>query len=140
MGPLSLWKRVRVRASDTAARADLADIELAEGWAISSLGGLVGADGLFTDGDWVETKDQDPHGDVRLIQLADVGDALYRNRSVRYLTSAKAAELGCTYLRPGDVLVARMPDPLGRACIFPGDSKPSVTAVDVCIIRPGAAG
>jgi type I restriction enzyme S subunit len=36
------------------------------------------------------------------------------------------------------VLVARMPDPLGRACIFPGDSKPSVTVVDVCIIRPDA--
>jgi type I restriction enzyme, S subunit len=31
-----------------------------------------------------------------------------------------------------------MPDPLGRACIFPGDSKPSVTVVDVCIIRPDA--
>jgi type I restriction enzyme, S subunit len=29
-----------------------------------------------------------------------------------------------------------MPDPLGRACIFPGDPKPSVTVVDVCIIRP----
>jgi type I restriction enzyme S subunit len=29
-----------------------------------------------------------------------------------------------------------MPDPLGRACIFPGDSKASVTVVDVCIIRP----
>ena len=28
-----------------------------------------------------------------------------------------------------------MPDPLGRACIFPGDDKDSVTVVDVCIIR-----
>jgi type I restriction enzyme S subunit len=39
-------------------------------------------------------------------------------------------------LEPGDILVARMPDPLGRACIFPGDSKRCVTVVDVCIIRP----
>lgn len=91
---------------------------------------------VFVDGDWVESKDQDPEGDVRLVQLADVGDGEYVDKSDRFLTSAKARELRCTFLKPGDVLVARMPDPLGRACIFPGDPKPSVTVVDVCIIRP----
>ncbi|MBE5503094.1 restriction endonuclease subunit S [Mycobacteroides abscessus] len=94
------------------------------------------SDGLFVDGDWVESKDQDPDGDVRLIQLADVGDGVFRDRSSRFLTSEKAKELRCTFLEPGDVLVARMPEPLGRACIFPGVGQPAVTAVDVCIIRP----
>lgn len=96
---------------------------------------LASAD-VFVDGDWVESKDQDPDGDVRLVQLADVGDGVYIDKSFRFLTSARARELRCTFLQSGDVLVARMPDPLGRACIFPGDSKPSVTVVDVCIIRP----
>jgi type I restriction enzyme, S subunit len=91
---------------------------------------------VFVDGDWVESKDQDPDGDVRLVQLADVGDGEYIDKSARFLTSAKARALRCTFLKPGDVMVARMPDPLGRACIFPGDLKPSVTVVDVCIIRP----
>src|SRR3989442_12279818 len=104
--------------------------ELPEGWAAVELAETIGASGLFRDGDWVESKDQDPEGDVRLIQLADVGDGEYRDRSTRFLTSAKAAELGCTYLEPGDILVARMPEPLGRACVFPGDLKPSVTCVD----------
>ena len=94
---------------------------------------------VFIDGDWVESKDQDPDGDVRLIQLADVGDGLYLDKSSGYLTKAKAHELNCTFLKEGDLLVARMPDPLGRACIFPGDAKPAVTAVDVCIIRPKRA-
>ena len=93
-----------------------------------------GAD-VFTDGDWVESKDQDPNGDVRLIQLADIGVGRYLDKSSRFMTSEKAAELRCTYLQPGDLLIARMPDPLGRACIFPGDSKRSVTVVDVCVIR-----
>ena len=92
------------------------------------------------DGDWVESKDQDAEGDVRLIQLADVGDGVYLNRSNRFLTSNKARELRCTFLEPGDALIARMPDPLGRACIFPGDQKKSVTVVDVCIVRTGAGG
>jgi type I restriction enzyme S subunit len=108
---------------------------LPSGWAKARVGDLIGHDGLFCDGDWVESKDQDPAGDVRLIQLADVGDANYRDRSNRFLTSSKAAELHCTYLKPGDLLVARMPDPLGRACIFPGDPKASVTVVDVCVVR-----
>src|SRR2546421_9201051 len=94
------------------------------------------SDGLFIDGDWVESKDQDPDGEVRLIQLADIGDGVFRDRSSRFLTRDKAKELGCTFLKPGDILVARMPDPLGRACIFPGVAQPAVTAVDICILRP----
>lgn len=109
---------------------------LPDGWTQMTLGGALSSAVIFTDGDWVETKDQDPTGDVRLTQLADVGVAQWRNRSNRYMNLSRAQQMGCTFLEPGDVLVARMPEPLGRACIFPGDPKPCVTAVDVCAIRP----
>ena len=105
-------------------------------WPFVSLGDVLESAEVFVDGDWVESKDQDVNGDVRLIQLADIGDGYYIDKSSRFLTSEKARELRCTFLEKGDVLVARMPDPLGRACIFPGDLKRSVTVVDVCIIRP----
>jgi type I restriction enzyme S subunit len=107
-------------------------------WPVVPLSNALASAEVFVDGDWVESKDQDPNGDVRLVQLADVGDGEYINKSARFLRNAKARELRCTFLKPGDVLVARMPDPLGRACIFPGDPKPSVTVVDVCIIRPNS--
>ncbi|HPD57617.1 MAG TPA: restriction endonuclease subunit S [Smithellaceae bacterium] len=97
---------------------------------------LIGENGLFSDGDWVESKDQDQNGDVRLIQLADVGIGEYINKSARFMTSEKAEKLRCTFLKPGDILIARMPDPIGRACVFPGDAKPCVTVVDICILRP----
>jgi type I restriction enzyme S subunit len=112
--------------------------ELPKGWALATLPDLVGRDGVFVDGDWVESKDQDPNGDVRLIQLADVGDGHYVDKSNRFMTSAAAAALGCTDLKVGDVLIARMPDPLGRACQFPGDKKRAVTVVDVAIFRSDA--
>lgn len=99
---------------------------------------IISEKGVFTDGDWVESKDQDQNGDVRLIQLADVGVGEFINKSNRFMTSEKARELRCTFLEPGDILVARMPDPIGRACIFPGLSMPCVTVVDVCIIRPAS--
>lgn len=91
---------------------------------------------VFVDGDWVESKDQDPDGDVRLIQLADIGDGYFIDKSSRYLTKDKAKLLRCTFLKEGDILIARMPDPLGRACVFPKMEQECVTVVDVCIIRP----
>jgi type I restriction enzyme S subunit len=94
-----------------------------------------GEGAMIADGDWIESKDQDPEGDVRLIQLADIGDGVFKNVSRRYLTSQTAIRLNCTFLRAGDILIARMPDPIGRCAIFPGVGQPAVTAVDVCIVR-----
>jgi type I restriction enzyme S subunit len=91
------------------------------------------------DGDWVESKDQDPDGDVRLTQLADVGIAEFMDKSARFMNIATARRLNCTFLKANDVLVARMPDPIGRACIFPGSNQQCVTVVDVCIVRPDPA-
>ncbi|MEO1418494.1 MAG: restriction endonuclease subunit S [Bacteroidota bacterium] len=96
--------------------------------------------GVFNDGDWVESKDQNPNGLVRLIQLADIGDGYFINKSQRFLTKSTAQRLKCTFLRKGDILIARMPDPIGRACIFPGLEQEAVTVVDVCIIRPNNKG
>ena len=95
---------------------------------------LVTSNGLFCDGDWIEKKDQDPNGAVRLIQLADIGVCEFKDKSNRFITETKAGELNCTYLHKGDILIARLPDPLGRACIFTFEGK-YITAVDVAIVR-----
>lgn len=97
---------------------------------------IAGDTGLFVDGDWIETKDQDPNGRVRLIQLADVGAGEFKNKSNKYITEAKAAELLCTYLKKGDILIARLGEPLCKACVFPCDGL-YITAVDVTILRVG---
>ncbi|MEK0214424.1 type I restriction endonuclease subunit S [Acinetobacter junii] len=115
----------------------MSEISFPDSWAESSLSSLISIQGLISDGDWVESKDQDPSGLVRLIQLADIGDGDFRDKSDRYMTHDKANALNCTYLKQGDVLIARMPDPLGRACIFPGVNQDAVTVVDVCLIRTG---
>ena len=111
-----------------------------KGWSRPSLRTLLKTAEVFVDGDWVESKDQDPDGDIRLIQLADVGDGIYLDKSSRFLTRDSARRLRCTPLQVGDILVARMPNPLGRACLFPGDARMAVTVVDICIIRPGSQG
>ena len=114
--------------------------KLPTGWSYCRIGDVVAGDGVFSDGDWVESKDQDPDGDVRLIQLADIGEGGFLDKSARFLTKEKAQELNCTFLRKGDLLIARMPDPLGRCCIFPLDGEEKhVTVVDVCAVRLGSS-
>ena len=88
------------------------------------------------DGDWIESKDQDPNGDVRLIQLADIGAFSFRDRSNRFVNRQTFFKLKCKLLKSGDVLIARLPDPIGRACIFPGLDQDCITVVDVAIVRP----
>ncbi len=93
-------------------------------------------EGLFSDGDWIESKDQDANGQIRLIQLADIGDGNFVDKSNRFMNRETADKLNCTYLKKGDVLIARMPDPIGRACLFPLEKSESyVTVVDIAILR-----
>jgi type I restriction enzyme S subunit len=100
----------------------------------SSIAALA-ATGGFHDGDWVESKDQDPNGDIRLVQLADIGDGAFRSRSSRWINDDAFSRLNCSWIRPGDVLIARMPDPIGRACIAPNDLGRAITVVDVAVLR-----
>jgi type I restriction enzyme, S subunit len=108
--------------------------ELPKGWIYESIASIVKG-GMIADGDWVESKDQDSDGEVRLTQLADVGDGDFRNRSDRWMNNEQASRLNVNYLQPGDLLMARMPDPLGRTCMVPDNIGRAVTVVDVAIIR-----
>lgn len=107
-----------------------------EGWVETTLGEIC-TDGLFADGDWVESKDQDPEGDYRLLQLADIGDGTFLNKSDRWMNREQFNRLGCTKLEVNDVLIARMPEPIGRACLFPEGLPVCATVVDVAIVRTG---
>ena len=108
--------------------------QLPNGWLYESINSIVQG-GMIADGDWVESKDQDPNGQVRLTQLADVGDGEFRSRSDRWMNDEQASRLNVNYLQPGDLLMARMPDPLGRTCMVPENIGRAVTVVDVAIIR-----
>jgi type I restriction enzyme, S subunit len=111
--------------------------ELPPGWMSATIADLIASDGIFSDGDWVESKDQDPAGAIRLLQLADIGDGVFVDKSNRFVNYDKFEQLRCTEVFEDDVLIARMPDPLGRACLAPKLRQRCITVVDVAIVRPG---
>ena len=57
---------------------------------MATLKDIVQADGLFCDGDWIEKKDQNPNGRVRLIQLADIGAGIFKDQSSKLVTEDTA--------------------------------------------------
>ena len=91
--------------------------------------------GLFTDGDWIESPYITDAG-VRLIQTGNVGVGEYREQGGRYVSQATFRELRCTEVRPGDVLICRLAEPVGRSCLAPDLGVRMITSVDVAILRP----
>ena len=90
----------------------------------------------FIDGDWIESKDQSNEG-IRLIQTGYVGNGFFKNKEdqCRFISNETFDKLHCTEIFPGDILVARLPDPIGRSCIIPDGLGRMITAVDCSIIR-----
>lgn len=87
------------------------------------------------DGDWIETKDQGGE-DFRLVQISNIGVGEFiETGNYRYITHETFNRLRCTEINPGDILVARMPTPIGRAWLAHKMPWPMITAVDVAIVR-----
>ncbi|WP_291060655.1 MULTISPECIES: restriction endonuclease subunit S [unclassified Empedobacter] len=106
------------------------------------------------DGDWVEktiidTADKNikwcftggPFGSnlkssdytssgIRIIQLQNIGDGIFNDEYKIYTSLEKADELLSCNIYSGDIILSKMGDPVGRACIMPGDNERFVMASD----------
>ena len=91
---------------------------------------------VFTDGDWINKINQSKSG-IRLIQTGNIGNGYFKNRvnKSRFISSSTLNKLKCTEIYEGDLLVSRLPDPVGRSCIIPNIGERMITAVDCTIIR-----
>ena len=91
---------------------------------------------LFTDGDWIESKDQSDSG-IRLIQTGNIGEGCFLEKEgkEKYISRDTFERLKCEEVFSGDILISRLPEPVGRACIIPNKHERMITAVDCSICR-----
>jgi type I restriction enzyme S subunit len=91
---------------------------------------------VFSDGDWIETKHQSEEG-IRLVQTGNIKSGFFADRldKARHISEDTFSVLNCTEIFEGDILVSRLPEPVGRACIIPSLNGRAITAVDCTIIR-----
>ncbi len=92
---------------------------------------------LFDDGDWIESEHITDEG-IRLVQTGNLGEGKFIEKDVKkYIYQESFELLKCKELYEGDLLICRLAEPAGRACIFPKlDELKVITSVDVTIFRP----
>ena len=110
--------------------------DVPENWQVRSIKSLATGSGtLFTDGDWIESKNLSTDG-IRYITTGNVGQGAYKEQGSGYISESTFEELNCTEVLPGDVLVSRLNQPIGRACLAPNLGGRVATSVDNVIFRP----
>lgn len=131
-------KRAQLRELDTLAQSIFYTmfgdpITNDKGWQTKKLGDVCQ---LMVDGDWIESKDQSDNG-IRLLQTGNVGIGCFKDKSEHYkfISEETFDRLNCTEIFEGDILISRLPEPIGRACIVPALNFRMITAVDCSIIR-----
>ncbi len=67
---------------------------------------------------------------VRIIQLQNIGDGHFNNEYKIYTSEKKADELLSCNIFPGEIILSKMGDPVGRACIIPDELERAVMASD----------
>jgi type I restriction enzyme S subunit len=94
---------------------------------------------LFDDGDWVEAEFLTDQG-IRLIQTGNIGEGEFVDKDIKkYISAESFKKLRCKDIQVGDILICRLAEPAGRACILRDiGEKRMITAVDVTIFRPPA--
>jgi type I restriction enzyme S subunit len=69
------------------------------------------------------------HG-VRVIQLQNIGDGKFLDEYKIFTSEEKADQLKNSNIYPGDIIIAKMADPVARACIIPNADKRYLMASD----------
>lgn len=90
---------------------------------------------LFLDGDWIES-DVIVESGIRYLTTGNVGAGFYKDQGSGYITQKTFDELHCLKVFPGDLMMSRLNEPIGRACIVPEGEDYYVVAVDNVILRP----
>ena len=93
---------------------------------------------LFLDGDWIESDVIEESG-IRYLTTGNVGAGYYKEQGSGYISEKTFSDLHCLKVYPGDLMISRLNEPIGRACIVPEGEDFYVVAVDNVILRPNKA-
>ena len=92
------------------------------------------ADGPF--GSKLKTSDYVDQPGFRVLRLGNIGVRTFKDADRSYISKAHFADLAGYHLRSGDVLVASLGNPCGRACLVPDHALPAINKADCFRIRP----
>jgi type I restriction enzyme S subunit len=72
---------------------------------------------------------------VPIIRLQNIERNRFIGREIKFIPEEKAQELKYHSFSPGDIVLAKLGDPIGKTCIVPEDYRAGVVVADVVRIR-----
>ncbi len=93
------------------------------------------AGSLFLDGDWIESDVIEDEG-IRYFTTGNVGAGFFKEQGDGYISEKTFNSLHCLKVFPGDIMISRLNEPIGRSCIVPDGEDYYVVAVDNVVLRP----
>jgi type I restriction enzyme S subunit len=111
---------------------------LPRGWALTSLEELVEepmqdiVDGPF--GSNLKASSYVPAG-VPIVRLQNIDRNRFLDKNIRFVTLEKAAELARHSFRAGDIIITKLGDPVGKACVVPPHLAEGIIVADVVRAR-----
>ena len=112
--------------------------DIPSSWEINKVKYLATEPGtLFLDGDWIESDVIEESG-IRYLTTGNVGAGFYKEQGSGYISEKTFSELHSLNVYPGDLMISRLNEPIGRSCIIPDTESRYVVAVDNVILRPNA--
>jgi type I restriction enzyme S subunit len=96
--------------------------QIPEHWEVATIDEIIAdEEDAFTDGARYSLSSAEIHseGDARAILLEEVGEADFRDTTPKFATQKKYEEITHRAIYQGEVVVAKMAEPVARACIVP---------------------
>ncbi|OIJ22021.1 hypothetical protein BKP45_04915 [Anaerobacillus alkalidiazotrophicus] len=108
--------------------------EIPEEWEVKHLGEIAAQNEKYSFvggpfGSDLKSEEYTENG-VRIIQLQNIKDGSFSNDYKIYTSEEKADELLKCNIYPGDIIIAKMAEPVARACIIPNIAERFVMASD----------
>ena len=72
---------------------------------------------------------------IPIIRLQNIERNQFITKDIKYISNEKAKELNYHSYRPGDLILAKLGDPIGKTCIIPPCVKAGIVVADVVRIR-----
>ena len=112
--------------------------ELPEGWCWASVEQLVSEDrhslAIGPFGSNLKVPDYRESG-VPLIFVRNIRSGMFGGDGTKFVTAAKAIELNAHSTEAGDILITKMGEPPGDACLYPQGSPKAIITADCIKVR-----
>jgi len=130
-GPVSLKDAEKVKLKETEIG------KIPEGWDVVRLIETAEKDSDIVGGPFgsnLKVSDYKNSG-VPIIRLQNIERNMFVNKDIKYVSEEKAEELRYHSFRAGDIILAKLGDPIGKTCIVPDYLTKGIVVADVVRIR-----